>query len=171
MVLLKGRWVEVDREKLGAVLRQWEQVQQEAGADGVSFLQGMRLLAGAPVDARLSGLLEGEAASWSDVRAGDWLAARLRELRRPQELAATVPTDQLHATLRPYQEIGVKWLWFLARLGLGACLADDMGLGKTIQVIALLLWLKQESGPCPVAHGATRRRRLRRIRPRRARQE
>jgi non-specific serine/threonine protein kinase len=41
--------------------------------------------------------------------------------------------------LRPYQEIGVRWLWFLSRLGLGACLADDMGLGKTIQVLGLLL--------------------------------
>ena len=33
----------------------------------------------------------------------------------------------------------MRWLGFLARLGLGACLADDMGLGKTLQVIALLL--------------------------------
>ena len=62
-----------------------------------------------------------------------------------------MPHDDLHATLRPYQETGVKWLWFLAQLGLGACLADDMGLGKTIQVIALLLWLKREPPPGPPA--------------------
>src|ERR1700684_3388005 len=48
--------------------------------------------------------------------------------------------------LRPYQQAGVHWLRFLSRLGLGACLADDMGLGKTIQVIALLLALKDERG-------------------------
>ena len=41
--------------------------------------------------------------------------------------------------------MGVHWLRFLTRLGLGACLADDMGLGKTIQVIALLLHLKSET--------------------------
>jgi SNF2 family DNA or RNA helicase len=40
---------------------------------------------------------------------------------------------------------GVRWLYLLHRLGLGACLADDMGLGKTIQVLSLLLILKHES--------------------------
>lgn len=49
----------------------------------------------------------------------------------------------LHGTLRPYQERGVAWLWSLASLGLGACLADDMGLGKTVQVLAFLLARRQ----------------------------
>jgi non-specific serine/threonine protein kinase len=38
----------------------------------------------------------------------------------------------------------VQWLYLLAQLRLGACLADDMGLGKTIQVLSLLLVLKNE---------------------------
>ena len=60
----------------------------------------------------------------------------------------TRPSRDLRATLRPYQETGVRWLRFLARLGLGACLADDMGLGKTLQVLALLLLLRREkAGP------------------------
>lgn len=46
--------------------------------------------------------------------------------------------------LRPYQSRGMSWLKFLTQWGLGACLADDMGLGKTIQLIALLLHLKEE---------------------------
>ncbi|QMU69526.1 DEAD/DEAH box helicase [Streptacidiphilus sp. P02-A3a] len=40
--------------------------------------------------------------------------------------------------LRPYQQRGLAWLVFLARLGLGGVLADDMGLGKTVQTLALL---------------------------------
>jgi non-specific serine/threonine protein kinase len=40
----------------------------------------------------------------------------------------------------------VQWLYLLAQLRLGACLADDMGLGKTIQVLSLLLVLKNEAG-------------------------
>ena len=40
----------------------------------------------------------------------------------------------------------MHWLHLLARLGLGACLADDMGLGKTIQVLSLLLVLKDAGG-------------------------
>jgi non-specific serine/threonine protein kinase len=44
---------------------------------------------------------------------------------------------------------GVNWLQFLASLGLGGCLADDMGLGKTIQVLALLLALKNKKASKP----------------------
>src|SRR5690606_12165017 len=46
--------------------------------------------------------------------------------------------------LRPYQKIGVQWLWTLHSLQLGGCLADDMGLGKTVQVIALFSLLRRQ---------------------------
>ncbi len=46
--------------------------------------------------------------------------------------------DKLKSKLRPYQEAGVKWLWFLYSLGLSGLLCDDMGLGKTHQAMALL---------------------------------
>ena len=47
LVFLKGQWVEVDKEKLTEALEHWERVQEEA-ANGISFAEGMRLLAGAP---------------------------------------------------------------------------------------------------------------------------
>ena len=144
LVLLKGQWVEVDREKLRQTLAHWKRVEQEAGEDGVSFLQGMRLLAGASIDADTSALLEGQDAAWAELHAGDWLAQLLREIRQPESADVVVPPPELRATLRPYQETGVKWLWLLTRLGLGACLADDMGLGKTIQVLTLMLMLKKQ---------------------------
>lgn len=40
--------------------------------------------------------------------------------------------------LRPYQQVGYKWLKVLENYNFGGILADDMGLGKTLQVIALL---------------------------------
>ena len=43
----------------------------------------------------------------------------------------------------------MRWLYLLAKLGLGACLADDMGLGKTIQVLSLLLVLKKQTNGKP----------------------
>ncbi len=49
----------------------------------------------------------------------------------------TLPVD-LDATLRPYQETGVRWLSLLGRAQLGSVLADDMGLGKTLQTLAIL---------------------------------
>jgi non-specific serine/threonine protein kinase len=144
LLLLKGQWVEVDREKLRQTLAHWKRVEHEAGADGVSFLQGMRLLAGASIDADTSSLLGGQDAAWAELHAGDWLAQLLRQIRQPESADVAVPPRDLCATLRPYQQTGVKWLWLLTRLGLGACLADDMGLGKTIQVLTLLLMLKKQ---------------------------
>ncbi|NJL75367.1 MAG: DEAD/DEAH box helicase [Saprospiraceae bacterium] len=52
----------------------------------------------------------------------------------------------INATLRPYQEQGVKWLQYLQEYQLGGCLADDMGLGKTLQTIALLASAYKEKG-------------------------
>jgi SNF2 family DNA or RNA helicase len=52
--------------------------------------------------------------------------------------------EGFNGDLRPYQIRGMSWLKFLTQWGLGACLADDMGLGKTIQLIALLLHLKEQ---------------------------
>jgi uncharacterized Zn finger protein/superfamily II DNA or RNA helicase len=48
------------------------------------------------------------------------------------------------ANLRPYQKRGYQWLYTNTVRGLGCCLADDMGLGKTVQVLALILKLKEE---------------------------
>ena len=65
----------------------------------------------------------------------------LSDFTKPVEV--TVPKD-LKGELRPYQEVGLRWLWTNVSKGFGACMADDMGLGKTIQVISLLLKMKEE---------------------------
>ncbi len=65
-------------------------------------------------------------------------------MRDPERLPPLTAGGDLQATLRHYQESGVRWLQFLSTLGLGACLADDMGLGKTLQVLALLLGLRNQ---------------------------
>ncbi len=51
----------------------------------------------------------------------------------------------LNGTLRAYQQIGFRWLYTNISKGFGCCIADDMGLGKTIQVISLILKLKEEN--------------------------
>lgn len=45
---------------------------------------------------------------------------------------------RVQASLRGYQEKGVRWLKMLHHYGFGGILADDMGLGKTLQTIAFL---------------------------------
>ena len=144
---VKGQWVDVDDKKLGAVLEHWKTAQREAG-QGLSFLDSMRLLAGTSEPGDLGPIPE-DTRAWTRVEAGAWLDEVLEGLRSPEGLAAADPGRALHAELRPYQQVGVRWLWWLQRIGLSGCLADDMGLGKTIQVLSLLLLLRRESGPRP----------------------
>ncbi|MFT5132452.1 MAG: SNF2 family DNA or RNA helicase [Gammaproteobacteria bacterium] len=143
LVLLKGQWVEVDKEKLNEALTHWKNVEQSVAEDGISFVEGMRLLAGSSIDLSTVNNDEPEQI-WSSVQAGAGLSQILDNLRNPDTQALTQVGKTLHATLRPYQQRGLNWLWHLSQLKLGACLADDMGLGKTIQVLALLLVLKKK---------------------------
>ncbi len=143
LALIRGKWVEVDREKLEAVLAQWREVQTEARAEGVGFGEAMRMLAGVTLDGHDDGE-GGELPEWSQVVAGKWLSGKLEALRASSLRAEIDAGAGLKAELRPYQKLGVQWLWTLRGLELGGCLADDMGLGKTIQVLAVLsLGLKQ----------------------------
>ncbi len=60
-----------------------------------------------------------------------------------KELQLCVPPKDLKTTLRKYQLEGLSWLVQLDKLDFGGCLADDMGLGKTVQIIAFLLYQKE----------------------------
>ncbi len=143
LVLLKGKWVEVDRSRLEQVLEHWRKVESAAGAGGMPLLEGLRLLSGFDSRQEAEPELEAARATWSRVVAGNALREVLEQMQQPEASAESDPGEELHATLRPYQRQGAHWLWFMNRLGLGACLADDMGLGKTIQVLSLLLVLKR----------------------------
>jgi len=144
LTLLRGKWIEVDQRKLKEALQHWKELQREH-ADGISFLEGMRLLAGTQLQAAESA--DDSTQQWSSVKSGEWLSETLRLIRDPHGIVGCEPGTELNATLRPYQADGVRWLWFMTQLGLGACLADDMGLGKTIQVIDLILQMKHASHP------------------------
>jgi SNF2 family DNA or RNA helicase len=74
-----------------------------------------------------------------EVEAEGWLEDMLDSLSEGVEITPVKTPRTFHGKLRPYQKKGVSWLAYLAKFGLGACLADDMGLGKTIELIALLL--------------------------------
>ncbi|HUI97431.1 MAG TPA: DEAD/DEAH box helicase [Xanthobacteraceae bacterium] len=143
LAFIRGKWVEIDRERLAHTLAQFEAVERRAASEGLSFGEAMRMLAGA-------GIAEGKADAqgdpdWSRTVAGPWLVETLAALHQPEGRRDVDPGASLQGTLRPYQRAGLQWLYLLARLRLGACLADDMGLGKTIQVLSLLLVLKQEA--------------------------
>jgi non-specific serine/threonine protein kinase len=142
LALIRGRWVEVDREKLARTVEQFRKFEQLAAKRGITFAEAMRMVAGADVAADSPAAADPE---WAGAVAGPWLAETLRALRAPEALDRIDPGRDLKGTLRPYQQVGVRWLHLLSQLGLGACLADDMGLGKTIQVLSLLLMHRREA--------------------------
>ena len=153
LILLKGKWVEVDREKLKGVLDRWEAASAKADSDGVALGDAMRLLAGASVvDGDPAVLESADNSEWSKVVAGPWMTEVLEGLRSPEGLRGADPGADVKPALRPDPQTGVRWLWWLYSLGFGACLADDMGLGKTVQVISLLLLVKRATAAKPATH-------------------
>jgi superfamily II DNA or RNA helicase len=121
LVRLRGKWVRADPELLKKLRSRKNRTVTSVDA----------------LAATLTGVLEvdGEKLEFAPPDALAGLAERLKA-----GTAETVePSPDLHATLRPYQRVGLAWLASMTQLGLGGCLADDMGLGKTIQLIALHL--------------------------------
>ena len=111
LALIRGHWVEIDRKKLAAMLEHFQQVEQAASSEGLSFGDAMRMLARADAAGTLAAPEAG--ADWSQVVAGPWLADTLQGLRSPHALGALDPGPALRATLRPYQQTGVRWLHLL----------------------------------------------------------
>ena len=144
LAFLRGKWVESDPAKLQEVLGHWKKLERARLEEGVSFAEAFRLLAGVKSGDGGSGAESDAVKEWSFVHGGEWIERQLAELRDPHAAETPIPSG-FKAQLRPYQVGGLHWLRFMARLGLGACLADDMGLGKTVQVLAALTHWRQES--------------------------
>ncbi|VAW95443.1 Helicase, SNF2/RAD54 family, partial [hydrothermal vent metagenome] len=89
LTFIKGQWVEVDQEKLSEALAHWKTVEAEAGMDGLTFAEGMRLLAGAPADLGHDEIEESR--EWSFVQPGKWLSLQLEALRSPTQMKAANP--------------------------------------------------------------------------------
>ena len=136
LVQLRGRWTEVQAADLHAALR----FLKKNRGGRMTVFEALRMSYAA--DELDTGL------PVAGLRASGWIDRLLNASHLDDQVEQVRPLEGFHGTLRPYQIRGLQWLSFLARHGLGACLADDMGLGKTIQLIAL--WLhERESGESP----------------------
>lgn len=119
-----------------------ENLNKKTGKILVSTLEFMRLNAFEPVHL----LEEGQ----DNLEATRAIFKNLIEFHNPEE----PHVEELKSHLRPYQEVGVRWLWFLYQQQLSGLLCDDMGLGKTHQAMALLASVRNfcrnyaEGSPC-----------------------
>ncbi len=137
LAFIKGKWVEVNHEKLKETLKAYEQAQKLMDKTDMSMLEAMRFQLNASKMMDIP-----EEACELEVTNGEWLKTVVEKLTHPDSIDPVSCGEAFNAELRVYQERGLAWLHFMKTLGLGACLADDMGLGKTIQVIALLNYIK-----------------------------
>ena len=124
LAFLKGKWIEVNHEKLRKLLEEMEDI-----PESLSFRDAVQLEMGNDKILPDVGIV---------VSNGAWMSRMLLNLREPNRIRSVAVPKTLKATLRPYQKSGYSWLNYMNRLGFGACLADDMGLGKTIQVLTYL---------------------------------
>lgn len=131
LVQYKGKWVEIDKKKLKALLEAFEKVNDQE--EVLSLADAMRL------ELSMNQLLN---VSTDDIEVsvsnGQWLRLMKESLVHPAVIENINMVPSFHATLRAYQQTGYHWLNRMSGYGFGACLADDMGLGKTVQMIAFL---------------------------------
>lgn len=133
LAFIKGKWIEVNHEKLKETLKAYEQARKLMAQSDISMIEAMRFQLNAQKILKVP-----QETCELEVTNGEWLNSVVARLTHPDIIEPVASGDDFHARLRPYQERGLNWLYFMKTLGLGACLADDMGLGKTVQVIALL---------------------------------
>ncbi|MGE3173299.1 MAG: SNF2-related protein [Planctomycetota bacterium] len=144
-------------------LNDFKKRMDQAG-ERISFFEALRLRLGGA--SHLHGLAMETMASTPRL---DRLLENLERSRHVED--REVPTNFV-GELRPYQQRGHSWMYYLVDQGFGACLADDMGLGKTVQAISVMLdWRRRAERQscilivCPVSVLGNWRRELHRFAP------
>lgn len=133
LAFLKGKWVELDRDKLQSILTAFDELD---GKD-ISLADAIRMQ---------SGLLDtgaDEQGAEIEITNGQWLSNLKEQMQNPAIIKQENTPESFKADLRHYQKIGFNWLSFMIRSRFGALLADDMGLGKTVQILAMLDFLRK----------------------------
>jgi hypothetical protein len=127
LILPSGTWFSLDRPELAQLRALIEEADRLQPRDG----EGLRLRtvhAGLWEELVSLGVVGRQSQAWRSA---------VTALLTTDELPEVPVPAGLRATLRPYQEVGFRWLHFLHGARLGGILADDMGLGKTLQALAL----------------------------------
>jgi len=135
--LLKGKWIEVDHDKLKSVVDAYEKA---STLHEMTFSDAMRMSLG------ISNSISAEFNAATEITNGEWLKSVRNKLIDPTLLDNITLGEGFKAELRHYQRVGSNWLATMRGMGFGALLADDMGLGKTVQILALLEYLRLNGG-------------------------
>ncbi|NLO81836.1 MAG: DEAD/DEAH box helicase [Clostridiales bacterium] len=132
LINIRGQWVELDPKEIDSAIK-W--LERHRGEKRLRLKETLDMVCAAE-DGPPVTLIDSEG----------WLEILLKGLAGTDSPTILDTPSGFCGKLRPYQVRGFSWMVFLRRLGFGACLADDMGLGKTVQLIALLLYEREELG-------------------------
>ncbi|MDR6999303.1 DEAD/DEAH box helicase [Neobacillus niacini] len=157
LVYIRGRWVKLDPQ----FIRQIQDLMKRAEKEGLHVRD---LLEQELVDSETTEdeLENPKAFAKIQIELNRQWKQMIKQLSEVKEIPMEPVPEGLNGELRPYQQLGMSWLWFLRQYGFGAVLADDMGLGKTVQLISYLLKVKDlvgEEALAPVDTGSGGRRR------------
>jgi SNF2 family DNA or RNA helicase len=140
LVYIRGRWVKLDPQ----FIRQIQDLMKRAEKEGlhVRDLLEQELINS---EASEDELENPKAFAKIQIELNRQWKQMVKQLSEIHEIPLTEVPSGLQGELRPYQQLGMSWLWFLRQYGFGAVLADDMGLGKTVQLISYLLKVKNDA--------------------------
>lgn len=140
LALLKGKWVEVNKDKLAALLAEFQRILESDkkislldALHGNIFDKDKKNIKSEDIEKKEINL-DGDIM----ISNGIWLKTFLTNIRNAATNESIEIPENVNATLRPYQKAGFSWLAGMYRYGFGACLADDMGLGKTLQTLTFM---------------------------------
>jgi SNF2 family DNA or RNA helicase len=141
LVYIRGRWVKLDPQ----FIRQIQDLMKRAEKEGlhVRDLLEQELVAAGEAEEDLE---NPKAFAKIQIELNRQWKQMMKQLSETNEVPLVEVPEGLNGELRPYQQLGMSWLWFLRQYGFGAVLADDMGLGKTVQLISYLLKVNEEVG-------------------------
>ena len=144
LVYIRGRWVKLDPQ----FIHQIQDLMKRAEKEGlhVRDLLEQELIQEPASEEELE---NPKAFARIQIELNQQWKKMVKQLSEVKEIPEQPVPEGLKGELRPYQQLGMSWLWFLRQYGFGACLADDMGLGKTVQLIAYLLMVKDQEGSGP----------------------
>lgn len=140
LVFIKGKWVDADASRIREALAAFERARKLFDSQEFTLSDAMRMQLG--LESIYGAQTENE--ETISISNGTWLSEMIEKMSQPSLIEDVALGRNFRASLRPYQTVGFKWLYFMYQMRLGACLSDDMGLGKTVQVIALLDKLREE---------------------------
>ncbi|AGK55950.1 DEAD/DEAH box helicase [Bacillus sp. 1NLA3E] len=153
LVFVKGRWIKLDPQ----FIKQIQEMMKKADKQGLHVRDLLEQELLAEEEAHEDELENPKAFARIQIELNRQWKSMMKQLSEVKEIPEEPVPASFRGELRPYQQLGMSWLWFLRKAGFGACLADDMGLGKTVQLLSYLLLAKErgEVGPaliiCPTS--------------------